>query len=168
VVSLYIKAARLYPEAIDPDIQIGLGVLFNLSNEYQKAVDCFNAALQVKPDDAMLWNKLGATLANGNKSDEAIHAYRQALEKAPGFTRCRYNLGISCINLKAYREAVDHFITALDLQRKAETPTGTTTVMSDAIWSTLRLSLMYLGRNDVIKYVDERNLDFLLNEFISH
>ena len=98
--------------------QVGLGVLFNISGEYEKAVDCFKASVHAQPNNAQLWNKLGATLANGGRSDEAVAAYTNALELRPSYIRCRYNLGISCVNLKSYREAVEHFLVALNMQRK--------------------------------------------------
>ncbi|CAI8002887.1 Peroxisomal targeting signal 1 receptor [Geodia barretti] len=172
VCDLFLKAAQTSPETLDPDIQVCLGVLYNLSNEFDKAVDCFTAALQTRPDDALLWNKLGATLANSSRSEEAVHAYRQALAHMPGFTRCRYNLGISCINLRAYQEGAEHFLTALNHQRQA---TGTAETvgeakvgvaqMSETIWSTLRLAVSFLGRSSLIPILEARNLDTLLAEF---
>ena len=39
-------------------------------------------------------------VANGNRSEEAVSAYHRALQESPGLVRSRYNLGISCINLK--------------------------------------------------------------------
>lgn len=87
VQDLFLKAVQQKHPDIDPDIQEALGVLFNISSEYDKAVDCFEAALHVRSDNAKTWNRLGASLANGNRPTEAVNAYQRALELQPGFIR---------------------------------------------------------------------------------
>ena len=163
----FIHAARKLPQNLDPDVQCGLGVLFNLSGDYDKAVDCFKAALAAKPDDALLWNRLGATLANGNRSEEAIDAYRRALEISPGYIRCRFNLGVSCINLNSHREAAEHFLTVLNFQNAGRGPSQSTsrTAMSSNVWTALRMVLSLLNRQDLYEAVEFKDLNRLNSEF---
>lgn len=170
VQNLFLQAVHLKHPTIDPDIQEALGVLFNLSTEYDKAVDCFQAALHVRSDSAKTWNRLGASLANGNRSVEAVEAYQQALRIQPGFIRARYNVGIICINLKAYKEATEHFLTALNHQSSSMVRSGLgdgspTSQMSDTIWSTMRMAISLLGRLDLMPAVDKRELSALNEAF---
>jgi peroxin-5 len=75
--------------------------------DYQRARDCFRAALSVRPDvrkrsghvklifhasntqDWLLYNRVGATLANGGRADEALPYYYRALEINPAYIRAR-------------------------------------------------------------------------------
>ena len=130
VTKLFIQAAQLSPdgEHMDPDVQVGLGVLFYGDEEYEKAVDCFEAALASTESGTtnqrqqvhLLWNRLGATLANSGRSEEAIAAYEKALTLNPNFVRARYNLGVSCINIGCYEEAAQHLLGALSMHRVVE------------------------------------------------
>ncbi|KAH8885125.1 TPR-like protein [Thozetella sp. PMI_491] len=130
VTGLFIKAANLRPdgEAMDPDVQVGLGVLFYGAEEYDKAVDCFTSALHSSELGTsnqrnqlhLLWNRLGATLANSGQSEEAILAYEQALQLHPNFVRARYNLGVSCINIGCHQEAAGHLLSALNMHKEVE------------------------------------------------
>lgn len=48
---LYLQAARINPHGeIDADVQCGLGVLLTLMSEYEKAADCFEAAVGARPE----------------------------------------------------------------------------------------------------------------------
>ncbi|KAI9138959.1 hypothetical protein BKA69DRAFT_1088236 [Paraphysoderma sedebokerense] len=185
VSSLFLEAARSNPgEDLDADVQVGLGVLFNLSEEYEKAVDCFEAALAKRPDDYLLWNKLGATLANSHSTSRAIDAYFHALQINPSFIRARYNLAISCINMGQHREAAEHLLVALTLQiggdewevewnddGKGKGPAGSRKVrvtsgfMSSNVWDTLKMACLLMNRGDLVKFCDERNVDGFRNEF---
>ncbi|KAI9657678.1 MAG: Peroxisomal membrane signal receptor PTS1 [Bathelium mastoideum] len=130
VTDLFIRAAQLSPDgdAMDPDVQVGLGVLFYGAEEYSKAIDCFGAALASSAQGTttredqlhLLWNRLGATLANSGSSEQAIEAYERALERRPNFVRARYNLGVSCINIGCYEEAAQHLLGALAMHRVVE------------------------------------------------
>jgi hypothetical protein len=46
--------------------------------------------------DYLLWNRLGSSLSNGNKPEESLGAYREALMLRPTYTRAIYNVGVAC------------------------------------------------------------------------
>lgn len=66
----------------------------------------------------MLWNKLGATLANSSQTADAFNAYFNALKINPTYLRSIYNLAISSIQLEKYQDAAHHLLSALTIQQE--------------------------------------------------
>ncbi|QRV94194.1 peroxisomal targeting signal 1 receptor [Ceratobasidium sp. AG-Ba] len=159
-----VNMARQSGEEIDADIQIALGVLLNTVEDYNKAQDCFRTALAVRPDDWLLFNRVGATLANSGNPTEAVPFYYKALELNPGYIRARYNLGISCINLRRYDEAAQHLVDALVLQ-DSEGLNSDRGVTSDSLWDTLRSTCLSLQRLDLASICESRDIQRFINKF---
>ncbi|KAJ7772535.1 hypothetical protein DFH07DRAFT_163633 [Mycena maculata] len=158
---------------IDADIQIALAVLLNTNEDYEKAQDCFRTALAVRPDDWLLYNRVGATMANSGHAEEALQYYHRALELNPVYIRARFNLGISCINLRRFEEAAHHILDALGLQESdgvsyagdgsasgAYGGDGNASgVTTTALWDSLRTASMHMQRPDLATFCDRQDLD---------
>ena len=172
ITNLFLRAAQLSPAGanIDADVQTGLGVLFYSMEEYDKTLDCFQAAIRCNPNDALSWNRLGASYANSNRPEQAIEAYSKALQLNPNFVRARYNLGVSFINMGMYKDSVEHLLTGLSMH-EVESPDGEGMLVSDTEQSgnlieTLKRAFLAMDRRDLIDKVRPgMNVGRFRNEF---
>jgi len=144
---------------VDADLQAGLGVLFYTSNQFDRAKDCFEAALSVRPTDYQLWNRLGSSLSNGNDHEESLGAYREALNLRPTYVRAISNVAVACLNIGAYKESGEHLLGALLLQSASGDG-------SEYLWSTLRRVMLEMNRPDLAEMTNsggKRDLEVFRN-----
>ncbi|KAI0695451.1 hypothetical protein BC835DRAFT_1306007 [Cytidiella melzeri] len=164
LVNCLVHMSRSTGEEIDADIQIALAVLMNSTEAYEKSKDCFLVALALRPDEPQLYNRVGATLANNGQASDALQYYYKALELNPSYIRARFNLGISCINLRRYQEASSHILDALALQeadaiRNHDGSDDKRGVTSTALWDSLKTCCLHLRRLDLATLCDRRDLE---------
>lgn len=148
VMQLVLAASKHAPE--DVDVKVLMGVLYNVSSDFDSASTLLMEAMQGAPNDYNVLNKLGATLANNNKSEEAIPLYKQALGVRPTFTRGWLNLGISYANLNKYEDASKAYLQALHLNPKAK-----------HIWGYLRVVLTCLGKLELVELCGKEDMQSL-------
>lgn len=145
VIEMFHQASQLQPS--DHQVHTVLGVLYNLTCEYDKAIYHFKHAIMKEPKDPSLWNKLGATQANGEYSEASIESYTQALKLKPNYTRALSNLGIGFSNLSKYREAIQTYLACLTFNPNA-----------DNVWDHLSIALHQYGKRDLVPLVDQKNV----------
>ena len=74
------------------DVLYLLGVIAHQNGQPAQAVELIRRALAIAPD-AERYNRLGVLCQEQDRLEDAIAAYQQALEQAPGFAEAHYNLG---------------------------------------------------------------------------
>jgi peroxin-5 len=136
------------------DVYEALGVVYNVIRDYDAAADAFRRAIDVRPTDYQLRNKLGATLANGNRSDEALPSYREALSLKPKYARGWLNMAISHSNLHNYTDSSRCYLQTLSLNPDAK-----------HVWSYLRIALTCDEKWDLLPLAASQNLNAFREHF---
>ncbi|KAJ7647128.1 hypothetical protein FB45DRAFT_1019399 [Roridomyces roridus] len=160
LIQCLINMARSDAGNIDADIQIALAVLLNTNEDYAKSSRIVSGpALAVRPDDWLLYNRVGATMANSGRAEEALQYYHKALELNPLYIRARFNLGIL-----RFEEASHHILDALRLQESdglsyGNDAAGSSGVTTTALWDSLRTASMHMQRPDLATFCDQRDLE---------
>ena len=104
-----------------------------------------------------------------------MDAYFNALQINPRYIRARYNLAIACIQIGQYREAAEHLLGALSIQKTdleqvqqvtQQTPEAMHLGQSNSVWSTLRLLIdTYVRRPDLVASCDAQDLEAFRKDF---
>lgn len=161
--TLFNAAREINPR--DAELHVCLGILKNLSHEFDEAAQHFQDALSFRQDDPKLWNKLGATLANGNRSKEALGAYDHALDLNPGYVRAQYNLGIAHSNLGDHLAAARHLVRAVVMQQGGIVVPDPPTRSTREMWDVLRMTLNLMDRGDLVEKTWSQDVVPFLHEF---
>jgi len=107
-------------EAFDPpktaEDRVLQGNAFYATGEFNTALEQYNHALDVQPDDPNTLNNRGAALEELKRYDEALVNYNRSLELRPDDPGTLNNRGSNLDDLQRYDEAIADFDRALELK----------------------------------------------------
>jgi tetratricopeptide (TPR) repeat protein len=77
----------------DPVLIVSLADNYFQQKEYQSAIELYQRALQIDPEDVESYNDLGLSLFYIGETNRALEALRKGAAKQPGFQRIQLTLG---------------------------------------------------------------------------
>jgi len=93
-----------------------LGVSLSLSGRDEEAIECYDRALEIKPDDYNSLGGKGVSLGKLGRDEEAIECYDRALEIKPDDYNSLRNKGVSLGKLGREEEAIECYDRALEIK----------------------------------------------------
>ena len=96
----------------------GVGFIDEGNNE--KALEAFNEAIKLDPEDAEAWNNKGLVLGYIGKYEEAQECFEKALTIDPELTNAWNNNGSALLYVGRYEEAIESFNRTLEIDPENE------------------------------------------------
>jgi tetratricopeptide (TPR) repeat protein len=116
------KLSPEYWEKIEPlNEWYAKGSSLAASGRYDKAVECFDKALEIDQNNLNVLNSKGLALESVGRHKEAIEQFDKAMEIKSDYYFAHGNKGLILLNLEKYNEAIEQFDKALEINpRDAE------------------------------------------------
>lgn len=120
----YDKAIEMLSEVVsneDPTSDIyaqavfSLAICYDVQGQSEKAIETYQSALDVAPDDKALLFNMGRLLAQQQNYEQAIEYFRKVLDQAPDDVETLISIGYSYNQLEKFQEAIPHLEKAVEL-----------------------------------------------------
>ena len=113
-------AEKLYNEILKSSpfhegAQSNLGILYNQLGKPQKAINCFEKAIQINPNSANAYYSLGVIFAQLGESQKAISYYEKAIQINPNSANAYYSLGVIFAQLGESQKAISCYEKAIQI-----------------------------------------------------
>jgi len=110
--SFFDMAEKFYAHLITRGVRGGaviaaFGACLREQGRYDEAVDLLKSQLGASPEDAGLWDALGAVMAAKGDNDTALIFFNEALRLKPGHLPARFNRGCALMELGQLRAGLD-------------------------------------------------------------
>ena len=156
-----LRCLLINPIGSDPHALILISVLQNLGHQHDQATESLRRAMALRPNDPVLLNRMGATMANSGHYADALSYYDQASSLGFDNPRIHYNRAVSLMSINRYAEAQRELVLAIQQQLPVQ---NTHNVRPDlragyqSIWTTMRLLCELIGNDDLAFEAEMRNL----------
>jgi len=114
-------------DTADFTAQYNLGAILQLRSQTSEALPDYQAAVALRPTDAIANNALGCVLLALGQARQAIAPLQAAIQSRPDYFASYYNLGNAYATLHQFPQAISHF-------RKAVQPNPEDS-MAEQIWA---------------------------------
>jgi tetratricopeptide (TPR) repeat protein len=106
----------IYQDKTTEEAYINRGIAFVKEKRNDEALNDFNKAIELKPENAEAYTNRGIFFVNVKRGDDAIKDFNKAIELKPGYAEAYFNRANLFISEKRVDEALRDFNKAIELK----------------------------------------------------
>jgi len=118
-------AAGAFEKAVEMDSTyfkaiVNLGLMYDEQQNFTKAIETFEHASRLEPQNPDVWSHLGNTYTTQGNHAKAAELYRKALAIDPNAVHALYSMGVAFADAGIFREAVQYWTRVKELDPNGE------------------------------------------------